>query len=1120
MNTCIKKIIRASAGTGKTYRLSLEYIGLLLQFRRMQIHYSEILVITFTRKATAEIRERIFKQLDAITRGSDEGVHLRHNMCEILNITVSEDDIAYLTHVYHDMLINKNQVQISTIDSFINKIFRTVIAPYLGITDYTIDDTVHPETYATIFQGLFNDTGNLDSLKHFFTRTGFKEIKLFKKFIDRIIQHRWHFQFLDQWQEGPVKARISEAVVEENWKCFSELYGNALDVFQDHVAGKRAKGLSDVMVKDAVDLFIDPVQPPPVENLAAAIKTKLSDKKFIGTKHKKIFALGKFWNAGRCFTKKDHPEKGEELLEKIKQAKEHLAEYLFATELLNEEKEIIAFARLVIGKYDDIKFREKIFKHDDITYYTFRYLYDPELSLVEHNSVSNAFYEILSTLTRFVLVDEFQDTSIIQFKILLPIISELISGSGAKEYGGVIVVGDEKQSIYGWRQGERDLLLKMPDILIEPEQTRLTVSYRSRPVVLNFINSVFSHPDLHKKLNEENIVWPYDPVSTAVGISDDIHTSRAPEEAGHVRICFRNYSKNDNDISQQQEAIREFIQKEFLPVFRARQLSLKDTVILTRRNDDLAMMANVLNDAGIPYVLESSRSIVDHRAIKPLLVLCHFFAFFDAMDLLKFLRSDVVLMHPIKLKQVLLALRDIRTGDKSILYVLENLDQIPEIAKLLRLFEKSNSSEFFGQDLLSLSRSIIEEYNVVGIFNTENDIKNLHFFLEIVAGFDNNTRDYSHDLTGFLKYCTDFRDDNSLQQRGLGEINAVKLLSIHKAKGLEFDSVFVYWNLSSRSGNSSGHMNIYQEYQPDYSGIRDCVLTFNFDSVIPLSHARHLEQNRTARTAIEELNNFYVAITRAKSDVLIYFSYEKAGGLEQYFVKDPKEKINVDSILAATVYQAGLALGVLHEENKNACSISVGVRQIKTEQQTADSPHNFTFINKYLDTHRTEYLRQDSERLSREMYLDFKTLYIRHRNTDRGNVAHYYLSFITYGAPEERRLAHGRTIAFYGSLLPVPEVEALIQKLDRFIDDHHDLFSQEKWSKVLTEYTLYSPQGEVRIDRLLIDEKSRQVLVIDYKTGEGYTRDQILDYVHTIQSLPVVKNEGYEVRGEYMEVEI
>ena len=122
-----KKVIRASAGTGKTYRLSLEYIGLLLKFRNYGIRFSEILVITFTKKATAEIRERIFAHLQAIIERTDDGLKLCDNMRDIFDVNVTDADIDYLQHVYHEMLMNKHLVQISTIDSFTNTDRKSVV---------------------------------------------------------------------------------------------------------------------------------------------------------------------------------------------------------------------------------------------------------------------------------------------------------------------------------------------------------------------------------------------------------------------------------------------------------------------------------------------------------------------------------------------------------------------------------------------------------------------------------------------------------------------------------------------------------------------------------------------------------------------------------------------------------------------------------------------------------------------------------------------------------------------------------------------------------------------------------------------------------------------------------
>ena len=103
-----KKVIRASAGTGKTYRLSLEFITLLLKYRGTT-SFDEILVLTFTKKATAEIRQRIFYQMQQIISGSSEGQQLLASIKSFEpHLTINEAALSYLREIYHAMLANKD----------------------------------------------------------------------------------------------------------------------------------------------------------------------------------------------------------------------------------------------------------------------------------------------------------------------------------------------------------------------------------------------------------------------------------------------------------------------------------------------------------------------------------------------------------------------------------------------------------------------------------------------------------------------------------------------------------------------------------------------------------------------------------------------------------------------------------------------------------------------------------------------------------------------------------------------------------------------------------------------------------------------------------------------------
>ena len=126
------KIITASAGTGKTYRLSLEYISILLN--NLEVDFSEIVVITFTKKATFEIREKVFEHFNTLLNGeSKDKKILIQNLEEISGTQITSEKLKYLERIYHQILKNKSQLQIKTNDSFIHSIFSQIIAPYLQI---------------------------------------------------------------------------------------------------------------------------------------------------------------------------------------------------------------------------------------------------------------------------------------------------------------------------------------------------------------------------------------------------------------------------------------------------------------------------------------------------------------------------------------------------------------------------------------------------------------------------------------------------------------------------------------------------------------------------------------------------------------------------------------------------------------------------------------------------------------------------------------------------------------------------------------------------------------------------------------------------------------------------
>ena len=114
-------ILKASAGTGKTYRLSLEYVASLC----CRNDFKDILVMTFTKKATAEIKDRILKFLKQLKENGEEAKELRENILKLYpEIDFNQSKIE---KIYEEVVQNRDKLRIYTIDAFTNLIFKRLL---------------------------------------------------------------------------------------------------------------------------------------------------------------------------------------------------------------------------------------------------------------------------------------------------------------------------------------------------------------------------------------------------------------------------------------------------------------------------------------------------------------------------------------------------------------------------------------------------------------------------------------------------------------------------------------------------------------------------------------------------------------------------------------------------------------------------------------------------------------------------------------------------------------------------------------------------------------------------------------------------------------------------------
>ena len=1144
MKNFVKKVIRASAGTGKTYRLSLEYIGLLLKFSEQGLHFSEILVITFTRKATAEIRERIFNHLAVIVGNqSQQRVELCTNLEALLGEEIGERQRDILKACYHQMLINKNLVQISTIDSFTNTIFKTVIGPYLGVMDYRIRSTNDDSLLSEIYESIL-DEDSLRLLSDFFFRSSRKVISDYRRLIESIIRRRWIF---DMMEASAARATISTAPALTSdglLADFRQRFSEVVLVVQNFAEQyKGDKSAADILKSGFCEIFIDQPAETAVQNISQIITEKLADDSFLLQNCRALLHNNNipFWNGNQIFKGQRHNDIKNEQRSRLDSALELFADWVLLTAGAKEQQEIIEISRRILKKYDDIKFRDKVFTYDDISYYTFRYLYEPELSLIEDNAISNRFYEYLTTVIRFVLIDEFQDTSVIQFKILFPMIKEIISGEGVKTYGGVIVVGDEKQSIYGWREGERDLLLNLDSVLLSPQSDILNVSYRSEYNIIQFVNSLFNDADFENQIASLGIQWDYSPVEV-----------NKQEHRGFVKTWFRNISRAveaEDAAHSDTAAFREFVEKELYPLISQQKLSLSGTAILARENRDIDDIARIFDELGIPYIAESSFSVIHHPAVKPIFYFYQFIVQRDIYNLLCFLRSDYVLLNPADLKDLTEQYHaQIATGF-SLDQLLANCQHIAAVDKLWKFMIANGLTSQrpdvtppnIGNNMLTLTKKLLEEYAVTKIFKQENDLKNIHLLLEVIAGFQNSNAGHVCTLQGFLEYCQEMEQDESFRQIGLEVVAAIRLLTIHKSKGLEFDTVFFFWKLSGRSKSDHGQIGYYPSYSADYSRLNRFVLTYNYDFALPFSHFSDLAEQKQIRDDIEELNLFYVAMTRTKANLFVIFTYQNKQGLEKYFSETSEsERPGMARLMACCLYRKMSQMNFSCESSNSLDSGQWGEFVVKEESTSeVGNEKDNSFVSHYFNFDHWRKIKPIANRFNQMTGQELKRIFISERTIEKGNIAHYYLSFIKYDRPESRRLARARTIQYFGSLVSTAEIDLILNRIDRFLDENQDFFSAAKWDVIFTEHTIFltpdsidtkdsaqlnsdhrSPGKQLRLDRLMINKSHKKMLILDFKTGAIHEQDQLELYKLALSRLEIVQNEKYQIEAKYVYVNI
>ena len=704
--------LKASAGSGKTFALTVRYISLLL----LGAKPNEILTLTFTNKAANEMSERIYKTL--LNLGDDEA-YLKEIM---IQSSLTKEDIlgkkAYLVKLFSNATLS-----IFTIDKFINKILRE-FSGYIGISDdFEIkEDDVEALSYRFLY--------SLDA-------------KQFETLIDFS-----HYE--------------------------KRKFNNIFELFKDLLEkNEKIEPLN-------IDVTLIDLQKQNVMEFAFKIKESILSCKVASDSAKKAVSFGKF----------------DELFEKTWLEKDSLADYAYFKKCSNEtleeyfvslKKEMEIYYKLRAG-YSLSKLFELYLMFKD-----FKFNFNKNKNYLEFNDISNLVFELLTTIIdkdflyfrldsnySHILIDEFQDTSLLQYKILEPLISEIISGDSSK-FKTFFYVGDTKQSIYRFRGGKRELFDYVAKSNSQVEVEVLNTNYRSTKTIVSFVNSLFLNIANYEYFEQESI---------SKGGLVEVIEDRFEEDEKFLKIANKiedllNSGVNANDIA-----------------------------ILTYTNDDVLNLYYYLKQKfpELKISTEMTSKLINQQNVKALI---------NAMKYIYF-KEEIY-------KENLNAL----IGNK----ILEKVDLDISI-------EQKSVQEILKE--LANNLKIIDE-NVVKL-------------IEVSSKF-NNIVDFSYEIDKL-----DANIENS-QSTGL------QILTIFKSKGLEFHTVILLDRIKRKNSDKSSLL-----FEYDGVDLKNIFYKIKGYENFNKNYEYALEKEKSLSIE-DELNILYVALTRAKNNMII-FKKEKSSVFE------------------------------------------------------------------------------------------------------------------------------------------------------------------------------------------------------------------------------------------------
>src|SRR3989339_524853 len=1031
------RVVEASAGSGKTYALAKRYVCLLLSspLKADEVAISNILAITFTNKAAFEMKERILDFLRSIAFDCLSETE-KNEIIKPLGISFSEAQKRAFTAM-EQIIRHYNYFQVQTIDRLVNSFLAgcafkvgltsnfKIKTNYIDYLQYSLDQLLEKAEKDINVYNAFEEF--LRNYLYLENRLGWFPKEDILSIISMLFNQSNSYE--GTFIKGPL---TSSGIIKRKSKILEDMKLLSLEVKGQIHAGFY-KSLESFLAK-AIESGYD-IDSVPKRFANEDMPTRKSDK--VSDEALKLWG-------------------------KIRKNLKALC-----------EEESASLFNPYIEVYDQVMkgFYERTTK-DDVLFLSELNKRASQLFSHEFVTVEELYYR-LATRFRHHLIDEFQDTSRLQWQNLSIMPLEALSTGGS-----LFFVGDKKQAIYGFRGGDVKLFdeVKKEFSAFNLNVETLSNNWRSQRAIVEFNNAVFSKENLmdfikkkesyEEDKNSQKVVFDENDMEEIESIfSGSQQTFVKENNKGYVEIV-------SIDIDKKEERDEE-IRNRLLKIIKELQerFELGQIAILTRNNDQIEKVTSWLLEDQISVRSERTSDIRENGKIKELVSFLHFLnSPIDNIVFTEFIFGEIFLkaslIDPADIQSFVFGLREKLRAQQDLYVYTEFRDHYKEV------WEKFISGFFKNVGIYPIYELVVSIYNEFNVLeNFKDDQGFLMHFLELIKKYEEEDLD----LELFLNHFENLKGDDLYVN--LSDNDAIEILTLHKSKGLEFPVVILpFLGMEVQVGSQNADMRQSYLLQHKESDIE--LLRLKESYYAYSEELYQIYRSEYIKAFLAELNGVYVSLTRAANE-LYAFIPQKVGS-----------RFNIlKFLIPQELYVCGEKVKYISKSNKEAGLVRLS-------------------CGKYRNW--IEYLKGE--------YKSFGEITNKGKRL-KGKIAHFILSYI--GNLSEQDLPE--ILCEVREQIRFEFVEE--RDLDIYFDNAQKLINDPdlqqyfycKDAFVHTEKDIVDEKGNLkRLDRLIISEN--EVCIVDYKSSEDESKDnkeQIVEYIRIVKNIYPARN----VRGAIMYID-